>query len=160
MNDLPNTPTGVMSLLPSTGEQVNTFAKGIIQSVKDGYENPLNVMLQIKAMEKAFEVIKKQISENVVTEADKYSGTTFQFRGVELAKGDVSTRYDYSHCGDTEWERRNTEAETAKARLSEREAFLKGLKEPVTIVDEMTGEIVTVRPPLKSSTPGVKFFIK
>jgi hypothetical protein len=160
MSDLPSTPSGLMQLMPSTGDQINSFAQGIIRAVKDGEENPLNVMLQIRAMEKAFEVIKKQISENVVTEADKYPGTTFQFRGVKLAKGDVSTRYDYSHCGDTEWERRNTEAETAKSRLSERETFLKGLKEPITIVDEMTGEIVTVRPPLKSSTPGVKFFIK
>jgi hypothetical protein len=156
----PSSPISLLNYLPSTGEQVNTFANGIVRSVKDGQENPLNVMLQIRAMEKAFKVIMDQIKDEVVTEADKYPGTTFKFRGVDLAKGDVSTSYDYTICGDTEWERRKVDADSAKEKLSEREAFLKALKEPVTIVDEMTGEVVTVRPPLKKSVAGVKFFIK
>lgn len=160
MTDLPNSPTGVMNLLPSTGEQVNTFAKGIIQSVKEGHENPLNVMLQIRAMEKAFEVILKSIKENVLTEADKYPGVTFNFRGVELAKGDVKTEYDYTVCGDTEWERRKVAFDTAKDRLSERETFLKALKEPLEVCDTETGEMIHIVPPLKKTIRGVKFFIR
>lgn len=160
MNELPSSPASLMHLMPSTGEQVNTFAQGIIRSVKDGEENPLNVMLYIRAMEKAFRVINDQIKEYAVREADKYPGTTFNYRGVELAKGDVSTTYDYTVCGDTIWERLRVDADAAKLKLSERETFLKSLKEPITIVDEMTGEVVEVRPPLKKSVAGVKFFIK
>lgn len=160
MNEAPSSPTSLLNYLPSTGDQVKTFAAGIVRSVKEGQENPLNVMLQIRAMEKAFEAIRNEIKDEVLTEADKYPGTTFQFRGVDLAKGDVKTEYDYSVCGDTEWERRKVDHDAAKVRLTERESFLKGLKESMPVVDEMTGEVVTVRPPLKKSTPGVKFFIK
>lgn len=160
IDNTPDTPESVMHLLPSTSDQINSFARGVIDSVKNGRENPLTIMLQLRAMEKAFEVIKKDIKDEVLTEADKYPGTTFKFRGVDLAKGDVKTEYDYTVCGDTEWERRKVDADCAKEKLSERETFLKALKEPVTVVDHLTGEVVTVRPPLKKSTPGVKFFIK
>lgn len=160
MNELPSSPASLMHLMPSTGEQINTFALGIVRAVKDGEENALDVMLQLRAMEKAFKVINEQIKDNVVTEANKYPGTTFKYRGVELAKGDVSTTYDYAVCGDTIWERLRVDADTAKLKQSERETFLKSLKEPITIVDEMTGEVVEVRPPLKKSVAGVKFFIK
>lgn len=160
MNELPDSPQGVMNLLPNTSSQITTFANGVINAVKDGNENPLNVMLQIRAMEKAFETIKNSIKENVIREADKYPGTTFTFRGNELAKGDVKTEYDYTVCKDTEWERLKVDADSAKERLSERETFLKALKGPLTVVDPLTGEVVTIQPPLKKSTPGVKFFIR
>lgn len=160
MNELPNSPQGLLNLMPSTMDQINSFSSGIIRAVKEGNVNPLDVMLQMKAMEKSFENIKNQIKENVNREADKYPGVTFNYRGVELVKGDVKTEYDYTVCNDTVWERRNTDAESAKRLLDERQSFLKSLKEPITTVDEMTGEIVTIRPPLKKSTPGVKFYIR
>jgi hypothetical protein len=160
MSELPNSPAGLMHLMPSKAEEIKTFAAGIIRSVQDGNENPLDVMLQIRAMEKAFEEIKTRIKDNVNTEADKYPGVTFNYRGVELAKGDVHTAYDYTVCGDTIYERLKVDADAANVKLKERESFLKAIKEPMPIVDEMTGEVVTIRPPLKKSTPGVKFFIR
>lgn len=87
MNELPDSPQGVMNLLPNTSQQITTFANGVINAVKDGNENPLNVMLQIRAMEKAFETIKNSIKENVIREADKYPGTTFIFRGERARQG-------------------------------------------------------------------------
>jgi hypothetical protein len=116
--------------------------------------------LQIRAMEKAFEDIKNNIKTNINTEADKYPGVTFNYKGVELAKGDVHTSYDYAVCGDTVYERLKVDADTANAKLKERESFLKGIKSPLIVVDELTGEVVTIQPPLKKSTPGVKFFIR
>lgn len=160
MSDLPETPQGLMQLLPNTSSQIESFTRGIVSAVQNGEANPLNVMLQIRALQKACEEISKQIKDNVNTEADKYPGIEFEFRGNKLVKGDVSTTYDYSASGDTIWERLKVDADTAKDKLSERESFLKSLKQPMTIVDELTGEVVTIRPPLKKTVPGVKFFIK
>lgn len=160
MTDQPETPQGLMYLLPNTSSQIESFTRGIVNAVMEGNENPLNVMLQVRAMERACKAIADQIKDEIITEADKYPGVEFEFRGNKLVKGDVSTTYDYSVCNDTEWERRKVDADAAKDRLSERESFLKGLKEPITVVDHLTGEVVTVRPPLKKTTPGVKFFIK
>lgn len=160
MSELPNSPAGLMHLMPSKAEEIKSFAAGIIRAVQDGNENPLDVMLQVRAMEKAFEAIKMAIKDNVNREADKYPGVTFKYRGVELAKGDVKTEYDYAVCGDTVWERLKTASDAAKQNLSDRESFLKSLKEPLTVIDDLTGEVVTIRPPLKHSTPGVKFYIR
>lgn len=159
-HELPNTPEGLMTLLPSTSSQITAFTNGIVRSVQEGNVNPLDVMLQIRAMERSIESIAKQIQENVIREADKYPGIEFTFKGNNLVKGDVSTKYDYSVCNDTVWERLKVDADSAKEKLSERETFLKALKEPITIVDELTGEVVKVNPPLKKTVPGVKFFIK
>lgn len=160
MGEIPNNPEGLLHLMPSTSSQIDAFANGIVQAVKSGNENPLDIMLQIRAMEKGFKRILDAIKDNVNTEADKYPGISFMYRGNELVKGDVSTTYDYSMCNDTVWERLKVDADSAKEKLSERETFLKALKEPITILDELTGEVVKVCPPLKKTVPGVKFFIK
>lgn len=159
MNQLPDTPEGLMYLLPNTSSQIESFTRGIVKAVQDGNQNPLTVMLQIRAMEKACKAIGDQIKDNINTEADKYPGVEFEFRGNKLVKGDVSTTYDYTVCNDTEWERLKTDADTAHERMRERELFLKSLKGPLVVVTD-DGEAVTINPPLKKSVAGVKFFIK
>jgi len=42
----------------------------------------------------------------------------------------------------------------------ERETFLRALKEPMEVLDNMTGEVIILRPPVKKSTEGVKVSIK
>jgi len=42
----------------------------------------------------------------------------------------------------------------------ERETFLKALKEPMEVLDSVTGEVIILRPPVKKSTEGIKVSIK
>lgn len=154
------TPTSVINLLPSTSDEVNRFANNVIQSVKNGEENPLQMLLQVRAMEKAFKIITEKIKENYMSEADKYPGDKFEFKGNEIQKGDVKTEYDYSNTGDIIWEQRVSAMAAAETLVKEREAFLKALKEPITLVDEGSGEVYTVRPPIKKTTQGLKIFMK
>jgi hypothetical protein len=150
----------VINLMPSTSDEVNRFANNLIQLVKNGEENPLAVLVQIRAMEKAFKIITEKIKENYISEADKYPGDKFQFKGNDIQKGDVYTSYDYSVCGDPIWSQRKSILDMAKNLLDEREDFLRSLREPMTIVDDESGEVATVRPPLKKTTPGLKISIK
>jgi len=157
---LPNSPSSLLNLMASTSTQVDVFSDGVIQSVKNGETNPLHVMIQLKAMELATERIKKEIKENVLSASEKYPGTQFEFLGNKIVKGDVHTEYDFSVCCDPVYETRKSIFDTAKTSLEERQAFLKTIKQPVTIVDEGSGEIVTLQPPLKKSTPGIKISIR
>jgi len=154
------TPVSVINLLPSTSDEVNRFANNVIQSVKNGEENPLQMLLQVRAMEKAFKIITEKIKENYLNEADKYPGDKFDFKGNMIQKGDVHTEYDYSVCGDPIWVQRKGILDMAKDQLDERQEFLRALREPMTIVDDESGEVATVRPPAKKSTPGLKITIK
>lgn len=160
MSDLPNTPMGVMELLPSTSSQITSFSKQIVDAVRTGHENPLNVLLQIRAMEKSLKIIYDNIKVFAEREAEKYPGDKFDFKGNEIAKCDVKTEYDYLASGDPIYERLQYEAEKAAKELKDRETFLKSIKAEMTIIDDYTGEVVTIKPALKKSTPGLKISIR
>ncbi len=160
MTDLPNSPNGVLKLFPSTSDEVNRFANRLIQSVKHEGENPLEILVQIRAMEKAFKIVTEKIKENYLNEAEKYPGDKFEFKGNEILKGDVKTEYDYSVSGDKDWELFSVAENTAAENRKRREGFLRTLKEPLNLYDEDTGETWTIKPPLKKSTAGLKIFIK
>ena len=51
-------------------------------------------------------------------------------------------------------------ADKANEALKVRCEFLKSLKEPLRVVDESTGEIVLIHPPVKTSTSGLNISIR
>lgn len=153
-------PTSVITIGPSTSDEVNRFANSVVQAVQKGEENPLKMLIQIRGMEKAFKIITEKIRENYLRESDKYPETKFQFMGNEVAKGDTHTEYDFSKCGDPTFERLEVDLNKAKADLDARKEFLKTLRSPTPIGDTVTGEIVTILPPTKKSVAGLKITIK
>ncbi len=66
------------------------------------------------------------------------------------------TRYDYSGCNDPEYDRVLWEFENAKKAKEDKEKELKSLKESYEILDQDSGEVITVYPPVKTSTSTVK----
>jgi hypothetical protein len=160
MNQGPSNPTSLLNLLASTGQQIEFFSSSIVNEVKNGNESPLRVLIQLRAMEKASKAILDGIREEIITAAEKYPGKDFELWGNKLSKEELGIKYDYSTCGDTIYERLQTDFDTAKSRLDERTAFLRALKSDMTVVDELTGEIVTILPPKKTSTSGVKVTIR
>lgn len=160
MNEIPNTAIGVTRMLPTTQTQIDVFSDGVIQSVKEGEANPLEVLVMCKAFEKANERILKEIRDNFIIEANKYPEKSFEFNGAKLTKAEVGTKYDYTHCNDSVYNDRKKIVDEATKQLKEREEFLKSLKEPITVVDEGSGEVITIRPPLKTSTSSLTVSIK
>ena len=150
---------GVMRLMPSKATEVATFSKQLIQSVKSGDANPLEVLVMLRSLELVSELVREEIEGNVLTEAEKNPEKKFNAFGAIVERCEVGTKYNYATSKDTVYERLQVDADTAKRKLDERTAFLRGLKEPMTVVDEMTGEIVTITPPLKKSKSGVKVYL-
>lgn len=160
MNDLQGvSPIGTLRIMPSTPQQVATFAKGIIQSVKSGDANPLEVLVMLRSLELVSELVKDEIGDNVLRAADKYPEKKFEAFGAIIEKSENGTKYSYETSKDTIYERLQTDFNTAKDRLDERTAFLRGLKQPIIVIDEMTGEVVTITPPLKKSKSGVRVYL-
>ena len=160
MNELPSTAFGVMRLLPDTKTGIEAFSKQLVASVQNGEVNPLQLKALFKIMEKVAEKVDAGIKDNLLTEAAKYSEKKFVVYGCEIERAEVGVKYDYAVCSDPIYDQRHAQVESAKTLLDERAAFLKALKEPLTIVCEESGEVVTVRPPLKRGTEGLKFTIK
>lgn len=155
-----DSPVQLLTLMASTQTQVDKFSDDIIHTVRSGDIDPLKVLIQIKAMDKASKRIIDEIMPNILKEAEKYQEKNFDFYGNRIEKAEVGIVYDYSVCEDREYDRIEKDIEDLKGQLKRRETFLKGLSEATTVLDEETGEIVRIKPPLKKSSMGVKVFIQ
>jgi hypothetical protein len=160
MNELPTSAIGVINQFATTQTQVDVFSDQVIQSVKEGEASALDVLIQLRAIEKATKRILSGIEDNILKEAEQYSEKSFDIHGNKLEKSEAGVVYDYSICADPIHDRRESEFNSAKDSLDERRSFLKALKEPMKVVDEETGELITIRPPLKKSTSIVKVSIR
>lgn len=161
MNDLiPQSPTELLTMMASTSTQIDVFSDGVIEDVQAGNINPLTVLIQLRAMERASERILKEIKPNIMNEADKYPGTEFEYLGNKITKAEHGTSYDYGACGDPVYQRLWEVAFEANGQLKERQNFLKAVKAPFSLLDEGTGEVATITPPIKKSTSGLNVTIK
>lgn len=149
-----------LTVLPSTADEVKRFSTQIINQVKSGEENPLKLLVLLRALESTAETIRKGIEGEIMTEVSKYSEKSFEAYGARIEPGEVGVSYGYEETGDREWFKFKTTEEGATARRKEREIFLRALREPMTILDEETGEVYEIRPPLKKSKSGVKVFLR
>lgn len=134
---------------------IDVASDQIIEAANGGEVSPLKVRVWIKAMEEIIERVKKETADSQLREAGKYPGQSFEFAGATLTKAEHGTKYNYAACGDVVWERLDADTKSAAARQKVREDFLKTLKEPMTVVDEQTGEVVRITPPVKTSTSGL-----
>lgn len=159
MNELPSKAAGVIAQFPATSVSIDVFSDGVIESVKNGEADPLAIQSQIRAMERAFKRILSEINQEVLTAADKYPGTEFEFMGNKITKGSVKTEYDYTVCKDEVWEQLDVDVNTATEKRKDRETWLRAMKTPTPVIDS-NGEAVTLQPPLKKETPGIKISIR
>lgn len=160
MNEMPSNPMSALRLMPNRASEVARFSKGIIEAVKSGDANPLEVLVMLRSLEAVSELVREEIEQNIVTEAEKYAEKKFEAFGAMIEKAEVNTRYNFNKCADPTYERLEVDFNTAKQRLDERKEFLKTIKEPVPIGDTVTGELVTVHPPGKTSKSGVRVYLK
>lgn len=156
------TATSVLKLNPSTKSQIASFSKQISESVEEGYSNPIEVLVQCRALEKLSEDILEKIKPHILKEADKYAEKSFDFLGNVLEKSEAGVKYNYAACGDPIWEQLDATANQAIDRRKEREAFLRTIKagDLTKAVNPETGEEVTLKPAPKTSTSIVKVSLR
>lgn len=159
MTDLPERATGVIQQFSTSRAGIDVFSDQVIEDVKGGLVNPLQIRVWIKTMEEILERVKKETNANQLTEAEKYSENRFEFMGATLEKADFG-KYDYSVCGDPEWEQFTVTENTAAEGRKLREAFLRTLQRPLDLVDKDSGEVISIKPPFKKSAPGLKVSIR
>jgi hypothetical protein len=157
---LPDSPSAVLQLLNADKQALENFSNAIIRDVKEGRSNPLEIQVLIKKYEFVLNEIKENIKGNVNTETLKHGEKPFTYGGAECHYVPVKTEYDFSSCGDTEWETLDAEISALQSRKKFREAFLKSLTNPITVVSELTGEVDTISPPQNKQTMGLRVTIK
>jgi len=155
------TTISILAIFQTTKEQRESFVKDLIERIENGEANPLNVHIQLKAIEDIQNRLtdsKKypdtaNVYRNALLEAAEPYGKKFEYMGAKIEQKEVGVKYDYSKCEDPVLASLEAEADAAAKALKQRQDMLKTLPlSGTTMVDEVTGETFTAYPPSKSST--------
>lgn len=134
-------------------------AETIADLVKSGNYNALDVATKLQWMIATLEQARKMIQQDCVSEIEKHNGKA-TINGAEVIKKETGVKYLFDGCDDAKWKHYDNAEEVASEFKKEREKFLKTLTAPLTVVDEQTGEVSTINPPLRSSTTNIQVSFK
>lgn len=160
MSEGPSTAIGVLDMFSTSRTGIDCFSDQVIQAVQAGEVNPLKIRIWLKTMEEIIERVKKETNEFQLREAEKYPEKSFEYAGAKIEKAELGTKYDYSVCHDPVVEQLECTLESVKQQLTDRQKFLQAIKDPLIVVNDETGEVNTINPPLKKSTSGLKVSIR
>jgi hypothetical protein len=154
--------TSILSLFETTKAERTSFVRSVINSLKDGNTDPLQVHLQVKNTEALIKELSedKEYKEMLLTQAAKH-GKNFDLHNANFRIQEVGTKYDFAHCGDSVINGLYAEMADIKAKIKEREEFLKSLPNiGMDVFDGETGEVVTLLKPIKTSTTSIAVTLK
>lgn len=118
---------------------IQTIAAEITEQVSEGNMRSIQAYAQAHILEQVAKQIKASVKDAATDEASEPS----TIAGMEYARKEAGTRYDYSN--SPEWVELND-------RKKELEAKLRALKSPEQFVDPETGELIERNPPIKTSS--------
>lgn len=156
MKNLPIFPKTV----PANKKEQENIASLLVRSVEDGDLDPIEAVVKAKSMQ---EVLKgfldsPAVKENVIKECEKYGkGERPGYKTAEVQVKETGTKWDFTGCNDHVWNELSARMESLKEQLKEREAYLKTIKERKAEIDETTGEVYDIFPPVRSA--GISFAI-
>nr|DAN34886.1 MAG TPA: hypothetical protein [Caudoviricetes sp.] len=149
-----------IGIFPVTKQSQQELANSLIIPVLDGEVNPIEHVAKMRGL---YDALKKvldddRIKDSVITETEKY-GKSASWNGCEITLKEIGSSYDYSVCNDPVYNAYLVRLKELQADMKDREAFLKSVPDNTTIVDDSTGEIVTLHPAVKMARQGytIKF---
>lgn len=131
--------------IPATESQIDHVVKDAKDKIFSGEHNPLDLEIQLKAMEETIKRIRadRNVKAYVEEEMDKYPEKSFKRGTATLTR---SSRKTYDYTQDEEWKRIKTnEKQFADERKIREEKLRKGF------VDSATGELVEALLPDKNT---------
>lgn len=153
----------LMPLLKESGltkqSQANISAN-LVERVMNGELNALEVKVYLKSAEAVIKKAMDGIDYEARREAEKYGTKSFDFKDVKVELAQTGTSYDYTLCNDDELNSLEAELAELKKKVTERQKFLQAIQGHMTIVDENTGEVKKLYPPVKQSNDGLKISFK
>jgi hypothetical protein len=141
--------------LPADVEGVAEFSRQIIDSLNNGDIEPLKFKVFLKGLETFMDNIAPTLDQLARDEAERYGEKSFTLMGAKVELREAGVKYDYLLCNYPAYSRAVERVQSATAEKKAAEKLLQSIKSETTIVDDVTGEVVTVYPPQKSSKSAV-----
>jgi hypothetical protein len=125
---------------------LDSFTETLSMEVVNGEIDPIWLHGTLTKFIKNLQALK-ELNENELSLED----AKHEAFGYKFAKKEAGTKYDFSNCNHPRLTDLSVKEKEINKEKKDIEALLKVLKNPTTIVDEETGDIVTINPPIKSS---------
>lgn len=136
--------------------EIDIHAKKIVALVQSGEADALDMSTKLNYIIEVCKQAKENIREYAVADGRKWGDDEIKVNGAKVEVVQTGTKYDYSGCNDEHWNICSAQLDAVNQRKEEREKFLKNVKKSFTQLNEETGEVRTINPPVKSFTPGIK----
>ncbi|MCF2603220.1 hypothetical protein JQM84_05890 [Parabacteroides distasonis] len=136
-------------------ETMQIQSRTLIQPIIDGEIDPLRAVANIRFLSDMLTAALKddRVKDIVLGEIDKNGGKEATAFGVKFTQKEMGVSYDYTVCGDPEYDRLAAEMEDLKARMKDREKFLMGIPaEGLPMVDQETGDCYKIIRPLRRAS--------
>ena len=145
--------------LPETKAEVESFSNNLINSIQWGEVDPLELDGRLKALEEMIKKVRssEEMTENILTEAEKYGQKTFDAGKYKHQIKEVGVKYDFSDCGDSEYQDILDSLKFMQDKKKAREIFLKAIEEDQEVFGS---DGVQLLPPVKKSTTKVITLLK
>jgi hypothetical protein len=144
---------------PHSGAEILEFQNEILNSVKNGFEDALFLLVKLKAMSKALDGTIDAIHEHALSEAYKHGQKSFGLYGAKVEIKEMGTKWFFDQTGDPIIYRLERDKKAISEKEKDRQSFLKTLKEKTSFLDEESGEVFTVFPARKESKTGIAITI-
>lgn len=125
------------NLMTANKAYITTLSQSVIQDVRDGNLDATEVFIYASKGLEFFKGVVDNVRPVVASKQIQKGG--IKLYDTEIIEKKNPDKYDFSVCSDSEWDNFNTLIEVLKAKMKERETFLKALKEPISTLE---GEII------------------
>ena len=145
-----------------TKNAVTETAERLITLMESGKTSAIKTLTELDFINQVVTKVVARARELAVDELSSYGAEASQgvtIHGVSLKIIEAGTKYDFAACNHPEWAQIVAQETALAERRKEIETMLKTLKTGQTIVNEYTGEISRITPPVKSSKTTVQVTI-
>lgn len=141
---------------------ITTAVQGLRNQILDGEVDALQAFVTLGKIEKVVSEVKKDatVLDYALGAYDKYNAKDVTLGDCKVSAVEAGVKYYFSECGDAVLEELYKEEAGVKAKIKDRETFLKSVKKKTLIADPETGEIYSICPPAKSSKTTLKLTFK
>jgi hypothetical protein len=143
------------SILHSDKNDLNCLVGALTDNI-EGYE--LEAYIIAKKLEYVAKSMIEYLQPLAINEAEKNKGQVVNF--TEIAVKDTGVKYDYSKCNYAPYNKYVSMKKDIESEMKTMESLLKSISKPTTIVDDATGEVLEVKPPIRTAGTTIVLTIK
>lgn len=130
---------------------IESLDKWIEEVQNEGNVSALTAYLFSHVLITKLSELKDLAKEAAITQAERY-GKRSNLLDLSIEIKEAGTKYDYTNCGNQTWIKLSEQIQMLQSQQKSVEKTLKTITSPMTVVDDNTGEITTLYPPVKTSS--------